>query len=87
MWNHQKHFYKRKVAFSEIHLEIQGVSKQNGAVFILKISWQPSTGFSNSFFLLKTKINTQILSTNPFLCNFLGLRYFQNKMSFLIRLF
>ena len=31
------------------------------------ISWQPSIGFSNHFFHLKTEILTQILNTKPFL--------------------
>ena len=44
------------------------------------ISQQPNIWFSNRFFLLKTEIHTQILNTKPFLCDFLGLRYLQNKM-------
>ena len=34
-----------------------GRFKKNGAVFILQISQQPSIGFSNRFFLLKTEIH------------------------------
>ena len=63
-----------------------GCFRKNGAVFILPISWQPSIGFSNRFFLLKTKIHTQILNTKPFLCAFRGLRNLQNKIGFLIKL-
>ena len=54
--------------------------KKKYKVFILQISWQPSIGFSNSFFLLKTEIHMQILNTNPFLCDFRGPGYLQNKM-------
>ena len=39
------------------------------------------------FFLLKTEIHTQILNTKPFLCDFWGLRYLQNKMRFFFRWF
>ena len=60
------------------------VLQKNGTVFILQISWQPSIGFSNRFFLLKTEIHMQILNTKPFLCNFRGLRNLQNKIGFLI---
>ena len=55
--------------------------------FVFFISLQPNIGFSNCFFLLKTEIHTQILNTKPFLCEFLGLRYLQNIMGFLIRWF
>ena len=37
--------------------ENTGCLKKNGAVFILQISQQPSIGFSNCFFLLKTEIH------------------------------
>ena len=47
---------------------------------------QPSIGFSNRFFLLKTEIHTQILTTKPFLCNFRGLRNLKNKIELLIKL-
>ena len=47
------------------------------------ISQQPSIGFSNYFFLLETEIHTQILNTKPFLYDFMGMRYLQNKMRFL----
>ena len=36
---------------------------------------------------MKTEIHTQIFNTKPFLRDFWGLRYWQNKMGFLIRLF
>ena len=54
-------------------------------MFILQISCQPSIKFSNSFFLLKTEIHTQILNTKPFLCNFREPRYLPNKIDFLTR--
>ena len=38
--------------------------------------------FKIIFFLLKTKIHTHILHTEPFLCNKRGPRYLQNKMGF-----
>ena len=38
-------------------MEYTGCFKKNCAVFILQISWQPSIGFSNRFFLLKTEIH------------------------------
>ena len=63
-----------------------GCFKKNGAVFILQISQQPSIGFSNCFFLLKTKIHMQILNTKPFLYNFRGLKNLQNKIGFLNKL-
>ena len=65
---------------------IYRVFKKNGTVFILHITWQPSIGFSNSFFLLKTEIHMQILNTKPFLYNFRGLRNLQNKIGFLNKL-
>ena len=46
------------------------------------ISQQPSAGFSNPFFLLKTEIHTQILNIKPFLCDLRGPRYLRNKMGF-----
>ena len=57
-----------------------GCFKKNGAVFILQISWQPSIGISNHFFLLKTEIHMQILNTKPFLYDLMGPRYLRNKM-------
>ena len=49
------------------------------------ISRQPSVGFSNRFFLQKTKIHTQILNTKPSLCDLRGLRYLRNKMRFVTK--
>ena len=66
--------------------DIQGVPKRIRLCFCL-ISQQPSIGFLNRFFPLKTEIRTQILNTKPFLCNIRGLRYLQNKMGFFIRWF
>ena len=57
-----------------------GCFKKNCTVFILHISRQPSFGFSNPFFLLKTEINMQILNAKPFLCDLRGPGYLQNKM-------
>ena len=56
--------------------------KENGTVFIFEISRQPSIGFSNSFFLLKTEIHMQILYTKPFMCDLRGPGYLENKMWF-----
>ena len=61
---------------------IQGVPKKMRLGFCF-ISQQPSIGFSNRFLLLKNEIHTQIFNTNLFLYNFMGLRYFWNKMRFL----
>ena len=61
---------------------IQGVPKKMRLGFCL-ISQQPSIGFSNRFFLLKTEIHTQILHTKPFLFDFMGRRYLRDKMRFL----
>ena len=44
------------------------------------ISRQSNIGYSNRFFLLKTEIHTQILITEPFFCNFGGLRHLRNKI-------
>ena len=60
---------------------LQGVPKKMRLGLCL-ISRQPSVGFSNSFFLQKTKVQTQILNTKPFLCDLRGPRYLQNKMGF-----
>ena len=60
---------------------VQGVPKIIRLGFCL-ISRQPSIGFLNRFFLLKTEIHTQILNTKPFLCDIWGPRYLQNKMRF-----
>ena len=49
---------------------------------VLLISWQPSIGFSNCFFLLKNEIHTKILNTKPFLCDIKGPRNLQNKKWF-----
>ena len=46
------------------------------------VACEPCLGITNCFFLLKTEIHTQILHTEPFLCNFMGPRYQQNKMGF-----
>ena len=51
------------------------------------ISRQPSIWFSNSFFLMKNQIHTQILNTKPSLCLFGGLSYLLNEVGFLIRWF
>ena len=72
------------LAIRYLHFDIQGVPKKMRLGFSL-ISQQPSIGFSNCFFLLKTEIHTQILNTKPFLYDFMGLRYLWNKMRFLTR--
>ena len=46
------------------------------------VACEPCHRNTNSFFPLETEIHTQILHTEPFLCNFLGSRYQQNKMGF-----
>ena len=61
---------------------LQGVPKKM-RLSVCFLSQQPSIGFLNSFFLLKTEILTQILNTKPFLYNFRGPRYLRNKMRFL----
>ena len=73
-------------SFGDIRISVQGVPKKIRLGFCL-ISWQPSIGFSNHFFLLKTEIHTQILNTKPFLCDIKRPKYLQNKMGFLIRWF
>ena len=49
------------------------------------ISRQPNVGFSNRFFLLKTKTHKEIFNTKPFLCDLRGPRYLQNKMRFVTK--
>ena len=49
------------------------------------ISRQQIIGFLNRFFLLKTEIHTQIFNSKPFLCDFRGPRYLQNKIEFLTK--
>ena len=63
-------------------VKLPGVLKKNIALYISQISQQPSIGFSNSFFPLKTEIHMQILYTKPFLCDLRGPGYLQNKMRF-----
>ena len=60
-----------------------GCPKKNESLFLLNISATTYPTF-NLFFLLKTESHTQILNTKPFLCDFWGLRYLQNKIGYLI---
>ena len=80
---------------SSNHLHIVHI-KQILVISYVYISHIPDLGclkkwtfcFSKSFFsFLKIEIHIQILNTKPFLCDFFGLRYLQNKMVFLIRWF
>ena len=63
---------------SHLWNEIQGVPKKIRQGFCL-ISRQPSIGFSNRFFLLKTDIHTQILNTNHFCAILAGRDIYKTK--------
>ena len=62
-------------------LHIQGVPKKIRLHFCLYLGNQVMD-FQIVFFLLKTETHTKNLNTKPILCDFLGLRYLQNKMGF-----
>ena len=58
--------------------ELQGDSKIMQEFFHITrtvVACEPCHRITNHFFLLKTEIHTQILHTEPFLSNFIGLRY------------
>ena len=68
-----------------IYKNIQGDSKKTqefSHITRTVVACEPCHGFTNRFFLRKTEIQTQILNTEKFLCNLMGLRYQQNKMGF-----
>ena len=62
---------------------IQGVPTKNRLGFCL-IFQQPNIGFSNRFFLLKTKIHTLVLNSQTFFSDVWEPRYLKNKIGFLI---
>ena len=66
------------VSYSKI-VSYTGCSKKIETLCLLIISATKYQLFKYFFFLLKTEIYLQILNTKPFVCNFLGLRYMQNK--------
>ena len=62
--------------WAQLELEFNyRVSKKNYHFMFCLISQKPWKGITNNFFLLKTDLHTQILSTKPFLCDTRGLRY------------
>ena len=67
-----------KIFGSIIHNILDNIKEMSSFV----CSQQP-----NIWFLLKMEIHREILNTKPFLCNFWGVKYLQNKMGFLIRWF
>ena len=52
-----------------------GYPKRNYHFTFCVLSQEPRNGFTNRLFLLKTEIQAQILNTEPFLCDYRGLRY------------
>ena len=73
------------MSFDTIEINLQGVSKKTqefSDITSTSVTNEPCHKITNYFLPQKTEIHGQILNTEPFLCDFRGLIYLQNKTGF-----